>query len=62
MKATMTVDDTDAITIVKYKTARHKQEGYHGPIFISLKRLAEIHMPAAEIIAQAAINKAKETP
>ena len=56
----MKLNNDDHQTVLTYFTARHRDDGYKGPCFINLKRLAEIHLSGSKEIALSAINKAKQ--
>lgn len=53
------LNQEDADTILTMLTARHREEGYKGPVMICLKRLEEIHMPSSYTHSLLAIRQAE---
>ncbi|QXN26706.1 hypothetical protein KVP08_009185 [Shewanella putrefaciens] len=55
MQLTLTNDDHE--TVLAYVTAKHRDNGYKGPCFIFLPRLAELHLENSINTANQAIKK-----
>ena len=55
MQLTLTNDDHE--TVLAYVTAKHRGNGYKGPCFIFLPRLAELHLENSINMANQAIKK-----
>lgn len=53
----LTLTDADHKTILAYVTAKHRDNGYKGPCFIFLPRLAELHLENSINTANQAIKK-----
>lgn len=47
------LNDDDYNVIAAYKAQVERKRGYTGPIFISLERLADIHMHSVELAVKA---------
>ncbi|WP_049856708.1 hypothetical protein [Trabulsiella odontotermitis] len=51
------LSEEDTHTISNYIRLTHR--GYNGPVFVDIRRLAEIHMSANRKIVSAALDKAR---
>ncbi len=49
----------DHETVLAYFKSQQIQSGYHGPCYISLERLAELHLDKSQSIANNAIHSLK---
>lgn len=52
------LDESDIDTIVKY--VRIAQPEYRGAVVVNMKRLVELHMPRAEIVALVETRRAMQ--
>lgn len=53
----MQLTQDDHSTILAYFVANYRAAGYEGPVFICIKRLAEIHLENSISMANQAIKK-----